>query len=55
MSITLLSEPGDAGYGKADSVAAGPGDGTRRVPQPFGVTIDAGTVSGFREGARSGR
>lgn len=55
MSITLLSEPGDAGYGKADSVAAGPGGGTLRVPEPLGITIDAGTVPEFREGARSGR
>jgi hypothetical protein len=55
MSITLLSEPGGAGYGKVDSVAAGPGGGTLRVPEPLGITIDAGTVPMFRGGARSGR
>jgi Uma2 family endonuclease len=53
MSITLLSEPGDDGYGKAESAAAGPGGGTLRVPEPFGITIDAAAVPEFRGKARS--
>jgi Uma2 family endonuclease len=53
MSITLLSEPGEDGYGKAESVPAGPGGATLRVPEPFGITIDAATVPEFRGTARS--
>ena len=53
MSVTLMSEPGDDGYGKAESVAAGPGGGTLRVPEPFGITIDAATVPEVRPRARS--
>ena len=53
MSVTLMSQPGDDGYGKTQSVAAGPGGGTLRVPEPFGITIDAATVPEFRQRARS--
>ena len=53
MSVTLLSEPGDDGYGKAERVAAGPGGGTLRVPEPFGITIDAATVPEIRQRAPS--
>lgn len=53
MSITLLSEPGDEGYGKTESVVAGPGGGALLVPEPFGITIDAATVPEFRGTARS--
>jgi Uma2 family endonuclease len=55
MSITLLSEPGDDGYGKAENVTAGPGGERLRLPEPFGITIDAATVPEFGErAARSG-
>jgi hypothetical protein len=42
----------DEGYGKTESVAAGPGGGTLLVPGPFGITIDAATVPEFRGKAR---
>jgi Uma2 family endonuclease len=48
MSITLMSEPGEKGYRKAEAVQAGP-DGSRLVvPEPFGITIDASTMPEFR-------
>lgn len=47
-SVTLLSEPGEDGYAKAESVPAGSGGGALRVPEPFGISIDAATVPEFR-------
>jgi hypothetical protein len=44
MTITLFSEPGEDGYGKTESVPTGPSGGKLRVPEPFGITIDASTV-----------
>jgi hypothetical protein len=49
MTITLFSEPGKDGYGKTESVPAGrmeesPDGGKLRVPEPFGITIDASTA-----------
>jgi hypothetical protein len=44
MTISLVSEPGEQGYRKVETVHAGPGGGKLRVPEPFGITIDAGTL-----------
>ena len=44
MTISLMSEPGEQGYRKAETVHAGPGGGKLRVPEPFGVTVDAATL-----------
>jgi Uma2 family endonuclease len=43
-TITLFSEPGKDGYGKAASVPAGAGGGKLVVPEPFEITIDTSTV-----------
>jgi Uma2 family endonuclease len=48
MTVTLFSEPGKDGYGKAVSVPAGPGGGKLVLPEPFGITIDASTLPEFR-------
>jgi Uma2 family endonuclease len=40
VTITLFSEPGQDGYGRADAVQAGPGVGKLHVPSPFDVTLD---------------
>jgi Uma2 family endonuclease len=48
MTVTLLSEPGKDGYGKAESVPAGPGGGKLAVPEPFGITSDVSTVPQMR-------
>lgn len=44
MTISLMSEPGEQGYRKAETVHAGPGGGKLHVPEPFGITIDAATL-----------
>jgi Uma2 family endonuclease len=44
MTISLMSEPGEQGYRKVETVHAGPGGGKTRVPEPFGITIDAATL-----------
>ena len=44
MTISLMSEPGEQGYRKAETVHAGPDGGKLHVPEPFGITIDAATV-----------
>ena len=49
VTITLFSEPGQDGYGKADAVASGPGGGELRVPDPFGIVVDATTMPMPRE------
>lgn len=49
MTITLLSQPGEDGYAKAESVPAGSGGGDLRVPSPFEHTISAATMPEFRE------
>ena len=48
MAVTLFSEPGKEGYGKAESVTAGPGGGKLAVPEPFGITIDTSTLPPIR-------
>jgi Uma2 family endonuclease len=48
VTVALFSEPGKDGYGKAESVPAGPGGGKLLVPEPFGITIDASTLPEFR-------
>lgn len=40
MSLTLMSEPGENGYVRAERVAAGPGGGKLEIPAPFGITLD---------------
>lgn len=44
MTISLMSEPGEQGYRKVETVHAGPDGGKLYVPEPFGITIDAATV-----------
>jgi Uma2 family endonuclease len=44
MSLTLMSEPGSAGYVRAERVTAGTGGGKLNIPAPFGMTIDASKV-----------
>ena len=44
MTISLMSEPGEQGYRKIETVHAGPDGGQLHVPEPFGITIDAVTV-----------
>jgi len=44
MTISLMSEPGEQGYRKAETVHAGRDGGKLHVPEPFGITIDAATV-----------
>jgi len=41
MSLTLMSEPSESGYVRAERVTAGPGGGKLDIPAPFGMTIDA--------------
>lgn len=48
MTITLMSEPGEHGYRRAETVHAGLNGGKLRVPEPFGITIDASTAPEFR-------
>jgi Uma2 family endonuclease len=51
ITVTLMSEPGDGGYGKKQSVPAGPGGGILPVPKPFAITIDASTLPAFQVAA----
>jgi Uma2 family endonuclease len=51
MTITLMSEPWKSGYSRIETVQAGPNGGKLRIPEPFGITIDASTMPEFR-GAR---
>jgi Uma2 family endonuclease len=44
MTISLMSEPGDQGYRKVQTVHAGPDGGKLHVPEPFAIAIDAATV-----------
>jgi hypothetical protein len=44
VSITLMSEPGEKGYRKAEAVQAGPGGSQLGIPEHFGITIDASTM-----------
>jgi Uma2 family endonuclease len=44
LTVTLFSEPGDNGYGLAESVPAGPGGGQLVIPAPFNLTLDAATL-----------
>jgi len=44
MTVSLMSEPGEQGYRKVETVHAGPGGGKLLVPEPFGITIDASTL-----------
>jgi Uma2 family endonuclease len=51
MTITLMSEPGEQGYRRIETVHAGPDGGTLVVPAPFDITIDASTLPEFRSAA----
>jgi Uma2 family endonuclease len=44
MSLTLMSEPSETGYGRAVRVTAGPSGGKLDIPAPFEMTIDAAKV-----------
>ena len=48
MSLTLMSEPGENGYVRAERVAAGPDGGKLDIPAPFGITLDAATLPQLR-------
>jgi hypothetical protein len=48
MTISLMSEPGEQGYRKVETGHAGPGGGKLRVPEPFAIMIDAGTLPAQR-------
>jgi hypothetical protein len=41
MSLTLMSEPSENGYVRAERVTAGPGGGQLEIPSPFELTLDA--------------
>jgi Uma2 family endonuclease len=47
-TITLMSEPGDQGYRRVETVHAGPGGGKLSIPHPIEITIDASTLPKFR-------
>ena len=44
MSLTLMSQPSENGYVRAERVTAGPGGGKLDIPAPFEITIDAATL-----------
>jgi Uma2 family endonuclease len=48
MTITLMSEPGEQGYRRIQSVHAGSNGGMLLLPVPFEITIDASTLPEFR-------
>lgn len=54
MTITLMSEPGEQGYRRIETVPAGPDGGNLVLPAPFGITIDVSTVPEFRPAAGVG-
>jgi Uma2 family endonuclease len=48
MTITLMSDPGEKGYRRIETVHAGPNGGRLVVPTPFEIAIDASTLPEFR-------